>query len=146
ALSPEHPLTEALAEKNPKLAEFVAECRRTGTAEEAIETAEKLGFDTGVKAVHPFDPHWELPGYVANFVLMAYVTGAIFGCPAHDQRDLDFARKYQLPVVAVVIPEGENPQNLAIGNEAYTGPGRLANSKFLDGLDAETAKRTAAER
>ncbi len=145
ALSPDHPLTETLAAKNPKLAEFVAECRRTGTAEEAIETAEKQGFDTGVKAVHPFDPRWELPVYVANFVLMAYGTGAIFGCPAHDQRDLDFARKYHLPVKPVVIPESENPKSFEVGNEAYVGPGKLANSEFLDGLDVDTAKRRAAE-
>ena len=107
ALSPDHPLTEELAAKDPKLAEFVAECRRIGTAEEAIEKAEKLGYDTGLTAAHPFDAAWKLPVYVANFVLMAYGTGAIFGCPAHDQRDLDFARKYGLPVVPVVVPENE---------------------------------------
>ena len=146
ALSPDHPLTAQLAEKNPKLAEFVAECRRTGTAEEAIETAEKMGFDTGIKAVHPFDPAWELPVYVANFVLMGYGTGAIFGCPAHDQRDLDFARKYHLPVQAVVVPEEADAKTFAVTDEAYTGPGRLANSQFLDGFDVETAKRDAIAR
>jgi leucyl-tRNA synthetase len=146
ALSPDHPLTEKLAESNPELAQFVAECHRGGTAEEAIETAEKMGFDTGVRALHPFDPNWELPVYVANFVLMAYGTGAIFGCPAHDQRDLDFARKYELPVIPVVIPEDAGTKTYAIADEAYVGPGRLANSRFLDGLDVESAKAEVAKR
>jgi len=146
ALSPEHPLTEQLAAKDPKLAAFVAECRKGGTAEETIETAEKLGYDTGIKALHPLDESWELPVYVANFVLMAYGTGAIFGCPAHDQRDLDFARKYRLPVVPVVVPEGADPKTFAIGDEAYVGPGRLANSRFLDGLDVDAAKAEVAGR
>ena len=146
ALSPDHPLTEQLAAKDPKLAAFVAECRKGGTAEEAIETAEKLGYDTGIKALHPFDSAWKLPVYVANFVLMAYGTGAIFGCPAHDQRDLDFARKYRLPVLPVVIPENPDPKTFTIGTEAYVGPGRLANSRFLDGLDVESAKADVARR
>ena len=146
ALSPDHPLTDQLAAKDPKLAAFVAECRKGGTAEETIETAEKLGYDTGIKALHPLDESWELPVYVANFVLMAYGTGAIFGCPAHDQRDLDFARKYRLPVVPVVVPEGADPKTFAIGDEAYVGPGRLANSRFLDGLDVDAAKAEVAGR
>jgi leucyl-tRNA synthetase len=146
ALSPDHPLTEQLAASNPKLAAFVAECRKGGTAEEAIETAEKFGYDTGVKAVHPFDPGWKLPVYVANFVLMAYGTGAIFGCPAHDQRDLDFARKYKLPVLPVVIPEDADAKTFKVGNEAYVGPGRLANSRFLDGLDVKSAQTEVAAR
>ncbi len=146
ALSPEHPLTEQLASKDSKLAQFVAECRTGGTAEETIETAEKRGYDTGIKARHPFDPKWELPVYIANFVLMAYGTGAIFGCPAHDQRDLDFARKYSLPVLPVVIPEGADPKTFVTGEEAYVGPGRLANSRFLDGLDVESAKAEVAKR
>ena len=99
ALSPDHPLTGELAKSDPELAEFVAECRRLGTAEEAIETAEKRGYDTGLKAIHPLDPEWTLPVVVANFVLMGYGTGAIFGCPAHDQRDFDFAKKYDLPIL-----------------------------------------------
>jgi leucyl-tRNA synthetase len=144
ALSPDHPLTGKLAEKDAKLAEFVAECRRVGTAEEAIETAEKLGYDTGLTATHPFDPSWKLPVYVANFVLMAYGTGAIFGCPAHDQRDLDFARKYGLPVLPVVVPEGV--ADFAIEDKAYVGPGRLANSRFLDGMDVAAAKAEVATR
>jgi leucyl-tRNA synthetase len=146
ALSPDHPLTEELAAKDPKLAGFVAECRRIGTAEEAIEKAEKLGYDTGLTAAHPFDANWKLPVVVANFVLMAYGTGAIFGCPAHDQRDLEFARKYQLPVLPVVIPEGADPKTFEIGDEAYVGPGRLANSRFLDGLSVDEAKEEVAKR
>ncbi len=144
ALSPDHPLTGELAKSDPKLAEFVAECRRLGTAEEAIETAEKRGYDTGLKAIHPLDPEWTLPVVVANFVLMGYGTGAIFGCPAHDQRDLDFARKYDLPVLPVVVPEGVDAKTFDVGSEAYTGPGKLANSRFLDGLDVETAKDKVA--
>ena len=144
ALSPDHPLAQELAAKDAKLAEFIAECRRVGTAEEAIETAEKLGYDTGLTATHPFDPAWKLPVYVANFVLMAYGTGAIFGCPAHDQRDLDFARKYGLPVLPVVVPEGI--ADFAVGDKAYVGPGRLANSRFLDGMDVAEAKADVATR
>jgi leucyl-tRNA synthetase len=144
ALSADHPLTIELAKNNPKLAAFQAECRRMGTAEEAIEKAEKLGFDTGLTVTHPFDPNWKLPVYVANFVLMGYGTGAIFGCPAHDQRDLDFARKYKLRVQAVVIPEGADPKTFDVGNEAYVGPGKLANSQFLDGMEVDAAKDKVA--
>ncbi|MBV9569834.1 MAG: leucine--tRNA ligase, partial [Alphaproteobacteria bacterium] len=146
ALSPDHPLAERLAHDHPDLAAFVAECRRVGTAEAAIETAEKMGFDTGLVATHPFDPEWELPVYVANFVLMAYGTGAIFGCPAHDQRDLEFARKYTLPVLPVVIPDNADPKSFEIGEEAYVGAGHLANSRFLDGMDVESAKAEVAKR
>ncbi|HEU0221858.1 MAG TPA: class I tRNA ligase family protein, partial [Paracoccaceae bacterium] len=106
AISPDHPLARRLAEDDPALAAFCAECRRLGTSEAALETAEKRGYDTGLRVVHPFDPGWTLPVYVANFILMEYGTGAIFGCPAHDQRDLDFARRYGLPVLPVVAPEG----------------------------------------
>ncbi|MBP2311589.1 leucine--tRNA ligase [Azospirillum soli] len=146
AISPNHPLAAELASGNPALAEFIAECNRLGTSEEAIETAEKRGFDTGLKVVHPFDPNWELPVYVANFVLMEYGTGAIFGCPAHDQRDLDFARKYGLPVKPVVIPADADPAAFAVGDEAYTGPGLLRNSAFLDGLEVEAAKQEVGKR
>ena len=142
ALSPEHPLSAELAQKDPALERFIAECRRLGTAEEAIETAEKRGYDTRLKVVHPLDPNWTLPVYVANFVLMGYGTGAIFGCPAHDQRDLDFARKYGLPVLPVVAPAGN--EALEIGAEAYVGPGRLINSRFLNGLEVEAAKDKVA--
>jgi leucyl-tRNA synthetase len=146
ALSPDHPLAAALAAKDAKLADFVAECRRVGTAEEAIETAEKLGYDTGLTAAHPFDPTWKLPVYVANFVLMAYGTGAIFGSAGHDQRDLDFARKYKLPVLPVVVPEGVDPKTFSVGDKAYLGPGRIANSRFLDGMEIEQAKAEVAKR
>ena len=146
AISPDHPLAEKLAAREPKLAGFIAQCRRLGTAEAVIEKAEKLGYDTGLTAQHPFDPNWKLPVLVANFVLMAYGTGAIFGCPAHDQRDLEFARKYGLPVLPVVLPEGADPKIFAIGDDAYVGAGRLANSRFLDGLSVDEAKAEVARR
>jgi leucyl-tRNA synthetase len=98
-ISPDHPISKEMEKDNPELAEFLAECRKGGTTEEAIETAEKLGYDTGIRVKHPLDPNWELPVWIANFILMDYGTGAIFACPAHDQRDLDFCRKYDLPVV-----------------------------------------------
>jgi leucyl-tRNA synthetase len=109
ALSPDHPLSQAAAKKNPKLAEFIEQCHRMGTAQAQIETAEKLGFDTGMRASHPFDANWMLPVYVANFILMDYGTGAIFGCPAHDQRDLDFVNKYGLGNTPVVCPPRQDP-------------------------------------
>jgi leucyl-tRNA synthetase len=146
ALSPEHPLTQELAKKDPKLEAFIAECRKTGTAEAEIEKAEKLGYDTGLTAAHPFDDGWQLKVMVANFVLMGYGTGAIFGCPAHDQRDLDFARKYELSVTPVVVPSDADPKTFAVGKEAYTGPGKLANSRFLDGMTVEQAKSEVAAR
>ncbi len=139
AIAADHPIAAALATDDPALAAFIAECRATGTAAAEIETAEKRGHDTGLRLRHPFDPDWTLPLFVANFVLMDYGTGAIFGCPAHDQRDLDFARKYMLPVTRVVAPEGEDA-DAPIGDEAYTGPGRLVNSRFLDGMNVEAAK------
>src|SRR3984893_3267936 len=146
ALSPAHPLAAAAAAKNPALAAFIDECRRHGTAQAAIETAEKLGFDTGMKAIHPFDPNWKLPVYVANFVLMEYGTGAIFGCPAHDQRDLDFVNKYGLPVIPVVCPSGQDPRTFTIADVAYDGEGRMINSRFLDGMTIEEAKEEVARR
>jgi leucyl-tRNA synthetase len=146
ALSPNHPLAARLAEKDEALAAFVAECNRMGTSEATLETAEKKGYDTGLKAIHPFDAGWALPVYVANFVLMEYGSGAIFGCPAHDQRDLDFARKYKLPVKPVVLPKGESPATFAIGDEAYVGDGTIYNSGFLDGLDVPSAIRAAIDK
>ena len=146
ALSPEHPLAQELAKKDAKLAAFIEECRHIGTAEADIEKAEKKGYDTGLTATHPFDADWKLPVMVANFVLMGYGTGAIFGCPAHDQRDLDFARKYKLPVTAVVVPSDADPKTFAVAADAYTGPGRLANSRFLDGMTVEDAKAEVAAR
>jgi leucyl-tRNA synthetase len=146
ALSPEHPLALELAKTDEKLAAFIEECRHVGTAEADIEKAEKRGYDTGLTAAHPFDASWKLPVMVANFVLMGYGTGAIFGCPAHDQRDLDFARKYDLTVTPVVIPSDTDPKIFAVGTEAYTGPGKLANSRFLDGMTVEQAKAEVATR
>ncbi|MEZ5648730.1 MAG: leucine--tRNA ligase [Alphaproteobacteria bacterium] len=146
ALSVDHPLPEELAKSDSKLAAFVTACRQSGTAEADLETAEKKGFDTGLKAQHPFREDVRLPVYVANFVLMEYGAGAIFGCPAHDQRDLDFARKYDLPVVPVVVPEDQDPTTFIVGAEAYTGPGRLANSDFLNGLEVDAAKAAIAAR
>ncbi|HEX4118103.1 MAG TPA: leucine--tRNA ligase [Rhizomicrobium sp.] len=146
ALSPDHPLTRELAKSDLKLQDFIAECRKTGTAEAEIEKADKLGYDTGLTAAHPFDPNWKLPVMVANFVLMGYGTGAIFGCPAHDQRDLDFARKYHLAVTPVVVPDDADAKNFRIGNEAYVGPGHLANSRFLDGMTVDQAKAEVATR
>ena len=146
ALAPDHPLATAAAKKNPKLAEFIAEAKRIGTAQEAIDKAEKLGFDTGIKAIHPFDPSWTLPVYVANFILMDYGTGAIFGCPAHDQRDLDFVNKYGLGNVPVVCPEGQDPKTFVITDTAYDGDGRMINSRFLDGMTIEQAKDEVAKR
>jgi leucyl-tRNA synthetase len=146
AISPDHPLAAKLGGLRADIKEFIEECHRTGTSEAAIETAEKMGFDTGLRVTHPFDESWTLPVYIANFVLMGYGTGAIFGCPAHDQRDLDFARKYGLEVLPVVIPEGSDPQAFAVGSEAYTGPGKLANSEFLNGLSVEQAKAEIAKR
>ncbi len=146
ALSPHHPFAQELAANDSALAEFIAECDRMGTSEAAIETAEKRGYRTATEAVHPFDKTRRVPVYVANFVLMEYGTGAIFGCPAHDQRDLDFARKYKLPVIPVVLPPSEDPSTFAIGDTAYVDDGTLFNSSFLNGLPVADAKRAAGER
>jgi leucyl-tRNA synthetase len=146
ALSPNHPLALRLAETDSALAAFIAECNRMGTSEAVIETAEKRGYATGLKALHPFDETRHVPVYIANFVLMEYGTGAIFGCPAHDQRDLEFARKYRLPVVPVVLPPGADAASFAIGDTPYVEDGTVFNSGFLDGLPVAKAKRAAAER
>jgi len=144
ALSPDHPLTAELAANNEALAAFVAECRRHGTATETLEKMEKRGFDTGVTVKHPVIEGATLPVYVANFVLMDYGTGAIFGCPAHDQRDLDFANAYKLPVTPVVLPHDADPETFTIDDEAYVGPGKIFNSGPLDGLSIEEAKDAIA--
>ena len=146
AVSPNHPLALRLAEKDPALAAFITECNRMGTSEAAIETAEKRGYPTGLDAIHPFDESRRVPVYVANFVLMEYGTGAIFGCPAHDQRDLEFARKYRLPVIPVVLPPGADPATFTIGDTAYVDDGTAFNSAFLDGLSVAEAKRVAGGR
>jgi leucyl-tRNA synthetase len=146
ALSPDHPLALEAAKKNPALAAFIAACKLTGTAQELIDKAEKRGFDTGMKAVHPFDPDWKLPVYVANFILMDYGTGAVFGCPAHDQRDLDFANKYGLGNTPVVAPPGVDPSTFVVTDTAYEGDGRLINSRFLDGMTITEATEEVARR
>jgi leucyl-tRNA synthetase len=145
AIAADHPLAQRLAENAPELAAFIAECKRGGTTAAELETAEKLGFDTGLSVEHPLDPAWHLPVYVANFVLMDYGTGAVFGCPAHDQRDLDFARKYGLPVRRVVA-EGDEDSPDFVGHEAYTGPGRLVNSGWMTGMNVEEAKAAVIAR
>lgn len=145
-VAPDHPLAQQLAASNPAAAAFIEACRKGGASEAEIETAEKIGFDTGLTVVHPFDPNWHLPVWIANFILMDYGTGAIFACPAHDQRDLDFARKYGLSVKSVVLPPGEDAASFAITAEAYTGPGKIYNSDFLDGLEIEPAKAAAIKR
>ncbi len=138
AVAPEHPIATAMAASDPAAAAFVAECRALGTSEAAIESAEKRGFDTGLMVRHPFDGRL-VPVWVANFVLMEYGTGAIFGCPCGDQRDLDFARKYGLPVLPVVLPPGEDMASFATGAKAYDGPGTIINSGFLDGMSTQAA-------
>ena len=146
AVAADHPLARAAASKDADLAAFIDDCRKLGTSVAALETAEKKGYDTGIRARHPFDPAWELPVYVANFVLMDYGTGAIFGCPAHDGRDLDFARLKGLPVTPVVCPPGTDPATLEIGDTPFTEDGRLVNSRFLDGLTVPDAKDEVARR
>jgi leucyl-tRNA synthetase len=146
AIAPDHPLAAAAAKNNPKLTAFIEECRHRGTALAEIETAEKLGFDTGIRARHPFDQGWTLPVYVANFILMEYGTGAIFGCPAHDQRDLDFVNKYGLGNTPVVCPPDVDPKTFVITDTAYDGDGRLINSRFLDGMTTTEAKEEVARR
>ena len=129
AIAPDHPLATAAAKDNPKLAAFIEECKHLGTSQAAIDTAEKLGFDTGIRATHPFDASWKLPVYVANFILMDYGTGAIFGCPAHDQRDLDFVNKYGLGNKPVVLPPNQDPKTFVVTDVAYDGDGTMFNSK-----------------
>ncbi len=146
AIAADHPLAKEAAEKSAEIEAFCEECRRAGTSLAALETAEKKGIDTGIRAKHPLDPSWELPVYVANFVLMDYGTGAIFGCPSGDQRDLDFARKYGLPVVPVVMPNDADAATFTIGDEAYVGDGVMINSRFLDGLSTEEAFETIASK
>ncbi len=145
AVAADHPLAKAAAVDDPAAAAFVELCKQGGTTAAELETQEKLGFDTGLRARHPLDAHWTLPVYIANFVLMEYGTGAVFGVPAHDQRDLDFARKYKLPVKRVVS-DGTNDQPVFAGDEAFTGAGVICNSHFLDGMDIADAKRAVIDR
>jgi len=150
AISPDHPLAKQLAESDEGLAAFRRECAALGTSEEAIERAEKRGYATGLYAIHPFRPDVKLPVYVANFVLMGYGEGAVFGCPAHDQRDLDFARKYDLPVIPVVAPVDADPASFTVGDEALVEKDGetvvLINSEFLDGMSVPEAKDEVANR
>ncbi|MCD9147275.1 leucine--tRNA ligase [Pseudophaeobacter flagellatus] len=139
-ISPDHPVAKELEAKSPEVAEFVAECRKGGTTEEAIETAEKLGYDTGIRVKHPLNPDWELPVWIANFILMDYGTGAVFACPAHDQRDLDFCRKYDLPVVETFEAlENHNP----VTDQAFV-PLKSEKVKWINhfaGLDIATGEQ-----
>ena len=145
-IAADHPLALLAAEQKADVAEAIAEMKKGGTTAAELETAEKFGAFTGLYVQHPFDPSWKLPVWVCNFILMGYGTGAIFACPAHDQRDLDFARKYDLPVRPVVLPDGADAASFAIESEAYTGPGKIFNSDFLDGLDIEAAKAAAISK
>ena len=146
ALAPDHPLAKAASVNNPALQSFIEECKRMGTAQEAIAKADKKGFDTGIRGIHPFDPTWEIPVYVANFILMDYGTGAIFGCPAHDQRDLDFVNAYDLGVTPVVCPPGQEAADFHISNIAYDGDGILINSRFLNSMTPAQAREEVASR
>ena len=138
ALSLDHPATK-IFEKNSNFLSFKSECSKIGTTEEALANAEKIGFNTGLFALHPLDKKIKLPIYIANFVLMDYGTGAIFGCPAHDQRDLDFANKYNLKVLPVVKPRNIEATKFVIKSEAYTEDGILFNSSFLNNLTVSQA-------
>ncbi|MDP3641272.1 MAG: class I tRNA ligase family protein, partial [Alphaproteobacteria bacterium] len=141
ALAAGHPLAKKQSETNADLKTFIQECERGGTSEAAIETAEKLGCPIGLTASHPLIPGKIIPIYAANFVLMEYGTGALFGCPAHDQRDFEFATKYELPIVQVVSDNGSWDRTAA-----YTGDGTMINSVFLDGMTAADAKKTMIEK
>lgn len=145
AIAPTHPVAEKLAQTNQALSEFIEKCQHTPTTEEAVSTADKNGLDTGIKVLHPFIPGKTLPLYVANFVLMDYGTGAIFACPAHDERDYDFARKYNLPITQVVAPETTEIA-VNIDEKAYTGNGSMINSGFLDGLSVAEARSVAIQK
>jgi leucyl-tRNA synthetase len=146
AIAADHPLAKAAAVRNPAIESFAEECRRQGTSLAALEPAEKEGIDTGIRVKHPLDPSWELPVYVANFVLMEYGTGAIFGCPSGDQRDLDFARRYDLPVVPVVMPADGDAATFEVGETAYVDDGVMINSRFLDGQTTEEAFQIVADK
>jgi leucyl-tRNA synthetase len=145
AISPDHPIAQELAAGDPATAAFIEECKRGGTTAAELETAEKKGFRTGLEVVHPLDPDWRLPVYIANFVLMDYGTGAIFGVPAHDQRDYEFATKYRLPIRRVVAGSVEDADKPVEG-EAESGGGVIVNSRFLDGLAVEQAKAEVVRR
>ena len=138
ALSVDHPIAEKF-EKNKNFLSFKSKCSKMGTTEEALASAEKIGFNTGIFALHPFKKNTRLPIYIANFVLMDYGTGAIFGCPAHDQRDLDFANKYKLKVLPVVRPKHVDFNKFTITSDAFIEDGILFNSDFLNNLTVSKA-------
>lgn len=143
-IASEHKIALELAETSENIANFIEECRKLGTTAEAIDKAEKKGVFTGLYAKHPFIEGKKLPVYIANFILMGYGTGAVFACPAHDQRDYDFAKKYELEIITVVSPDGD--ENFTVENEAYDGLGKLINSDFLNGLEVEEAKSLVIEK
>ena len=145
AIAATHPLAQDLSITNNRIATFIEGCNRVGTSEASIESAEKIGIETGLTARHPFLKSKNLPVFIANFVLMDYGTGAIFGCPAHDQRDLDFALKYDLEVTPVILPVDKSEDNFLISDTAYAGPGFLMNSDFLNGLDIKQAFKRVLE-
>jgi len=145
AVAADHPIAQAAAASDAEAADFIAECKAGGTSAAEIETAEKKGFRTGIEVAHPLDPEWRLPVYIANFVLMDYGTGALFGVPGHDQRDFEFATKYDLPIKRVVAPSSELASE-PIGTEAETAPGIAVNSGFLDGLTTEQASAEVIRR
>jgi leucyl-tRNA synthetase len=138
AIAADHPLAQVIAAEDVEAARFAAECKAGGTSAAEIETAEKKGYRTKVEAVHPLDPEWRLPVYIANFVLMDYGTGALFGVPGHDQRDFEFAKQYLLPIRRVVAASGDLASE-PIGDEAESAPGIAVNSRFLDGLQTSKA-------
>jgi leucyl-tRNA synthetase len=146
AVAAEHPLAAAAAARDPAAAAFIAECRRMGTSEAAIEQAEKRGFDTGFRVAHPFLAGVSFPVWIANFVLMEYGTGAIFGCPAHDERDHEFASKYGLEILPVVLPHGADRAAFNVQDAAFTEDGTIFNSDFLNGLSVADAKRRVIDR
>ena len=145
AIAADHPVAQKLAANASDLQSFIEECRKGGTTAADIETAEKRGFNTGLTVEHPLDASWHLPVYVANFVLMDYGTGAVFGCPAHDQRDLDFARKYHLAVTRVVA-DGDLTDSAFDGDVAFTGPGTIVNSHWMNGMTIDQAKADVIAR
>ena len=146
ALSAEHPLVAELAAKDPGLQHFVAECRKTGTAAAEVETAEKIGYRLPLLARHPLLPGKTVPVYAANFVLMEYGTGAIFGCPGHDERDHEFATKYGLPILPVVMPRDADPKAFDVVKAPFVEDGVIVNSGFLDGLSVDDAKARVIAR
>ncbi|MCT6839603.1 MAG: class I tRNA ligase family protein, partial [Bifidobacteriales bacterium] len=145
-IAADHPLARKIAAGNAEAQSFIEECQRVGTSEEALSTMEKRGFDTGLRVVNPLNPEQTAPVWIANFVLTEYGTGAVFGCPCGDQRDLDFARKYGLDVPSVLLPTGEEEATFKVGKKAVTGEARLYNSGFLSGKTTKEAIRAAIAR